>query len=537
MVMLDVEMPGLSGHDVCVRLREAAGDLLPIVMVTGMDDLQSVDRAYHAGATDFIAKPINWALFGHRVKYLLRGNQILLDLQTAEQKIRRMAYFDPLTDLPNRQSFLERVDREIARARASHTRLGVLFIDLDGFKIVNDTMGHGVGDLCLRLASERLRLALRPSDAVSRPIAPDADNTLARLGGDEFTALLLGVAEPNDAWIVANRLREQMRDPFLLNGLELRLSSSIGIALYPDDGLDALALLEHADTAMYHAKDQGRNNCQFYDAALTQQALLRLNLANSLHHALERGEFRLVYQPQFDLDPGRITSVEALLRWEHPERGLISPMDFIPLAEVNGLIVPIGAWVLRAACMDAARWRQAGTPVRVSVNLSPMQLRDPELLQTILDILVDTGVPPHYLELEVTETMVMEIGGAATLRALREAGVRIALDDFGTGYSSMSYLTRMPLDILKIDKSFIMALPGDKRDRAIVRAILSLAKSLGFRVTAEGVETLVQAQMLKSMACDTLQGYLFSKPIGADQVPALRDKIFSLEPPAPSRVA
>ena len=652
MVMLDEEMPGLTGHEVCAALRAQVGELLPIVMVTGMDGVQSVDEAYRAGATDFIAKPINWALVGHRVRYLLRSYQAALDLRAAEarnaavlkavpdllfeldidgryidyhsprsdllaapvetligrtvseilppaaaeacmsalqaahenglstgkqfelqlphgtfwfelsvsrkatgvgqkphfialsrditerkeaeQRVLRLAYFDTLTGLPNRLSFLERVDREIRRAQQSGRKLAVLFMDLDGFKSVNDTMGHSAGDLILQWAADRLRSGLRPSDVVSRTGESGGEVELARLGGDEFTAMVLDTVRPEDALVVAHRILQLMRRPFVLNGREVMLTTSIGIALYAQDGEDGATLLKHADTAMYHAKESGRDNCQFYSASLTELAMQRMELESSLRLALERGEFGLVYQPQFDVAAGRIKSVEALIRWLHPERGVIEPAEFIPLAEENGLIIPIGQWVLHAACADAARWQRAGHDLRVAVNLSPLQFKDPNLIQTVLGALAQTALPPELLELEITEGAVMEDSGAtlATLGALRDAGVQVALDDFGTGYSCMSYLKRMPLNNLKVDRSFVKGLPHDEENFAIVRAILSLAKSLGFSVTAEGVETSEQSQVLRNLACDTLQGYYFSRPVPAAEISALLSQRWAVNNPA-----
>lgn len=640
-IMLDVEMPGLNGYQVCAALRKAIGHELPVVMVTAMDDTDSIERAFECGATDFIAKPINWSLIGHRVKYLMRAYQAALDLRKAndrnaavlaaipdllfeidlggryidyhspntdllaappgsfigktlaevlppeaaevcmsalheahengtstgkqfelqlahgvfwfelsvspkatdagqtphfvvlsrdiserkmaEQKISQLAYFDSLTRLPNRQSFLERLGREVRIAQRGGKKLAVLFMDLDGFKGINDTMGHNTGDLILQWAADRLQKGIRPDDMVSRVKDGEAEVELARLGGDEFTALIPCISKPEEALIVAHRIRELMRRPFLLDGREVVLTASIGIALYPEDGEDADSLLKHADTAMYHAKDKGRDNCQFYSASLTQRVQQRLNLESNLRQALARNEFSLVYQPQLDLTSGRIHSIEALIRWNHPEQGVISPMDFIPLAEENGMIVPIGEWVLRTACIDAARWQHAGHGLRVAVNLSPMQFKDPNLVKTVLEILAQTGLAPRLLELEVTEGAVMENSGAtlATLEALSSHGVQIALDDFGTGYSSMNYLKRMPLNNLKVDQSFVQGLPHDRDNHAIVRAILSLAQNLGFSVTAEGVETREQAETLKNLACDTLQGYYFSRPVPAADIPGL----------------
>ena len=456
-----------------------------------------------------------------------------IERKEAENKNLRLAYFDSLTGLPNRQSFLERLGREVRIAEREGTRLAILFMDLDGFKGVNDSMGHNTGDLILQWAADRLQQGIRPYDMVVRANVGESEVELARLGGDEFTALIPRIVKPEDALMVAHRIRELMRRPFLLEGRELVLTASIGIAVYPEDGEDASSLLKHADTAMYHAKDKGRDNCQFYSASLTQRVQHRLNLENSLRHALARNEFSLVYQPQFDLIRGSIQSVEALIRWNHPEQGVISPMDFIPLAEENGLIVPIGEWVLRTACTDAARWRHEGHALRVAVNLSPMQFKDPELVRMVLDIVGQTGLPPELLELEITEGAVMEDSGAtlATLEALSLQRVQIALDDFGTGYSSMSYLKRMPLNNLKVDQSFVKGLPHDRDNRAIVRAILSMARNMGFSVTAEGVETLEQAEALKQMSCDILQGYYFSRPVPAADIPGLLSRQWLTDEP------
>ena len=656
MVMLDVDMPGMSGHEVCRTLRAAADPLLPIVMVTGMDDVASVEHAYQAGATDFIAKPINWALLGHRVKYLLRGQQTLQALRDAdartsailqaipdllfeldsdgrfvdyhsprsdllftppenfigktvsevmpaavapicmaalqgaadtgsssgqqyelqlphgrfwfelsvsrkdnapgdrpnfivlsrditerkeaEQKIARLAFFDGLTGLPNRLSFVERVDREIRRAKRAGEKLGVLFMDLDGFKAINDTMGHSAGDLALQWAAERLRQGVRPADMVSRSTSawgglPGAEVELARLGGDEFTALIIDVKRPQDALVVAHRILNVMRRPFILHDREVILTASVGIAMYPQDGEDAATLLKHADTAMYLAKDVGRDNCQFYSSSLTEMALKRMALETDLRLALERQEFSLVYQPQFDVATGRISSVEALLRWTRPGHGGVPPVEFIAVAEQCGLILPIGQWVLHRACNDAVQWQAAGLDVSVAVNLSPQQFKDPQLVKMVADMLAQSGLNPERLELEITEGAVMEdtVATLATLHAFRKRGVRIALDDFGTGYSSLSYLKRMPLSSLKVDRSFVTGLPGDAENHAIVRAILAMADSLGLSVTAEGVETLEQAQALKAMACNFLQGFFFSRPVVAEHVPHLLRQRWMLDAP------
>jgi diguanylate cyclase (GGDEF)-like protein/PAS domain S-box-containing protein len=440
----------------------------------------------------------------------------------AENKVFRLAYFDTLTGLPNRLSFTDRLQRDVQRASRHNRKLAVLFMDLDGFKNVNDTLGHGAGDQLLQWVADRLRLAVRPADLVARSDAMEVEVDLARLGGDEFTLLIPQLQHGEDALNVAHRIHTLMRRPFMLEGREIIVTTSIGIAVYPDDGLDAATLLKHADTAMYHAKDHGRDNCQFYSASLTQEAMRRLNLESNLRLALERGEFFLVYQPQLDLASGRIHSLEALIRWQHPQQGLISPVDFISAAEENGLIVPIGDWVLRTACADIARWQAAGHSLRVAVNLSAVQFRNPDLVGRLESILAEAGVAPEWLELEVTEGALMEDSAStlATLNALRAVGMQLSLDDFGTGYSSLSYLQRLPLNNLKVDQSFVRGLPADKDSLSIVRAIVSLAKNMGFTITAEGIETLEQARILRALACETLQGYYISKPVPAADIPA-----------------
>ncbi|MBS0300389.1 MAG: EAL domain-containing protein, partial [Proteobacteria bacterium] len=402
--------------------------------------------------------------------------------------------------------------------------VGLMFVDLDGFKMVNDTMGHDMGDLLLQEVAVRLKRCMRSSD------------TVARLGGDEFTVVIPNLSRTEDALILAHRIREAMRRPFHLESRDVVLTASIGIALYPDDGADAETLLKHADTAMYHAKNEGRDNCQFYNIDLTSQAEKRMHLENDLRNALQQNEFYLVYQPQLDVTEESFLSAEALIRWQHPKQGLISPVDFIPLAEENGLIIPIGEWVLRTACTEAARWHQNGQSLQVAVNLSPLQIKNPDFVRNVLDILHETGFPPDKLVLEITEGALMEHSEntLATLLALREHHIQIALDDFGTGYSSMNYLKRLPINHIKVDQSFVRGLQDNKENLAIVRAIISLSKNLGFSVTAEGIESLNQARILKYFGCETLQGYYFSEPITIQEMLALTDKqwaIQALKPP------
>ncbi|MFD0738491.1 EAL domain-containing protein [Lysobacter koreensis] len=483
------------------------------------------------------------AVAGQRQTFMVLSRDITAH-KAAEQSVALLAYFDSLTGLPNRASFLQRVDREIKRAQHNRTRFGILFVDLDGFKNVNDTLGHAAGDRVLRMAADRLRESVRPSDVVSRAgvaASPDIKVELARLGGDEFTALILDIARPEDCLVIAQRVLEAMRAAYPMNNNEVVLSCSIGIALYPDDGEDGTTLLEHADIAMYHAKDSGRDNCQFYSVSLTERAIQRMERQARLRVALERDEFSLVYQPQVDAASGRISSVEALIRWTHPVLGTIPPLEFIPLAEENGAILAIGGWVLRTACADAVRWQRDGKCVRLAVNLSPLQLKDPDLLPIVRDALASSGLAPELLELEITEGALMEDTAATTLAldALRNLGLRIALDDFGTEYSSLAYLSRMPLNSLKIDRSFVSDLPHCAKNLEIVRAILAMSHSLGLSVTAEGVETVEQMTALLDRGCDAFQGYYFSRPVAASDIPALLDRSWSLHeaPPDDSRCA
>ncbi len=383
----------------------------------------------------------------------------------------------------------------------------------------------------LQAVADRLRNAVRPADLVARVELGEVEVELARLGGDEFTLLLPQLPNSENSLMVAQRIHELMHRPFILEGREVIVTASIGIAIYPDDGADAASLLKHADTAMYHAKEQGRDNCKFYSTSLTEEAMRRLDMESSLRLALERDEFFLLYQPQLDIASGRIRSLEALIRWQHPQRGLIAPMEFIPLAEENGLIIPIGEWVLRTACAEAMRWHVAGQTLRVAVNLSAVQFRNAGLVEQVAAILRETGLAAEWLELEVTEGALMEDSAATleTLRSLRALGLQLSLDDFGTGYSSLSYLQRLPLSNLKVDKSFVSGLPHDRANLAIVRAIVSLAKNLGFTVTAEGIETREQAMMLGDLASDMLQGYYFSKPVPPAEITALLTRQWSLQ--------
>jgi diguanylate cyclase (GGDEF)-like protein len=519
LVMLDVDMPGMNGYEVCEALRQMSGDLLPIVIVTGMDDLESVDRAYRAGATDFIAKPISWALIGHRVKYLLRGYQIVLDLKAAQERIRRLAYFDTLTGLPNREYFRSRLASTLERAKRHASPFAVFCIDLDNFKRINDTLGHSMGDALLQMVATRLREAIRSHDALGGAAADNIDDeNISRLGGDEFMVVLPKLPSPAHASAVAERVIQAVAQPMFLAQHEVLVTPSIGIAVYPSDGSDAETLIRNADLAMYFAKRLGPGTFAFFAATMSTDALQRLTVEGQLRWAIERHELSLLYQPQFDLATGAISSLEALVRWSNPELGNVPPAEFIPIAEQTGLIQSIGEWVLRAACTQAHTWLMEGLPVtRVAVNVSGLQLSHPGFTALVSSVLSESGLAAECLELEVTESVLMQDNCRAVdvLTQLKATGVDIAIDDFGTGHSSFARLSEFPVDRLKIDRAFVQRAHVSQADKLIASAIIGMAKTLGLEVVAEGVEEFAQLMMLQDEHCTLAQGYLLSRPLTA----------------------
>jgi diguanylate cyclase (GGDEF)-like protein len=441
----------------------------------------------------------------------------------ADERIEYLASHDSLTRLPNREMFNELLRHAIESARRYQRSFAVLFIDLDRFKVINDSLGHDAGDILLVEIADRLRGALRSSDVV------------ARLGGDEFVVILAETAERDDVERIAGNLLSVLGEPLQLGGHECHTTASIGIAMYPSDGDDVQALTKNADMAMYLAKEDGKNGFRFFTKEIKAQSIERLTLETALRRALERDQFALHYQPKVDMGSGQITGVEALLRWTHPELGVLSPVQFIPLAEETGLIVPIGRWVLREACAQNMAWQRRGLrPVSMAVNLSPRQFADQRLLQDIDEALASSGMSPVLLQLEVTESMVMRNVARAikVLDAIQSRGIRLAIDDFGTGYSSMSLMKQFPIDTIKVDRSFVRDLPNDSEDQAIAQAIISMGKALGMTVIAEGVETVEQQAFLRSHACDEMQGYLFSKPLPPGQLASLlRSSPLLVSPP------
>lgn len=444
----------------------------------------------------------------------------------AEKKISYLAYYDSLTNLPNRTLFIELFKRALSNANREELLVGILFVDLDHFKRINDSLGHAMGDKLLQAVTSRLLKSVRSSDSLTR-LENDSEETVSRLGGDEFVLLLNKIATIHDAGKVASRILEDLSEPFDVDGREVFITASIGISLYPADGQDVDDLLKNADVAMYHAKTKGRNNYQYYSKSMNVLTLEYLTLSNKLYKALNNKEFLLFYQPKRSISDKKVNGVEALLRWKPAGSDLVLPSQFIPLLEETGLIIPVGDWVLRTACLQSKAWMTGGyEPIIMSVNLSNRQFDQKNLVDRVTQALKEAELDPKYLELEITESAIMQDPEEAiiTLLRLKNMGVRITIDDFGIGYSSLNYLRRVPLDSLKIDRSFISNLTTNYNDSAITRAIISLAHSLNLEVIAEGVETEQQMEFLRENKCDEVQGFLIGRPMPAEQVSKLLAK-------------
>jgi diguanylate cyclase (GGDEF)-like protein len=503
LILLDVMMPGMDGIETLRRLRHTrAVSELPVIMVTAKDSTENVVEAFDAGANDYVTKPVDFAVAQARIRTQLTARRA-----------------DPLTGLPNRLLFMDRLNDQIARSRAaSEFQFTVFFLDVDRFKIINDSLGHAAGDELLTAISRRLEHSLRSTDTVARF---NGECTLARLGGDEFTVLLPGVRNLDDATMVAERLVTAVAKPFELEGREVVVTVSVGLVMADARYQRAEDMVRDADTAMYRAKDRGKARCEIFDTSMLAAVEARLLIESDLRRAIERKEFQLHYQPIVTLADQRLCGFEALVRWQHPGRGLVPPIGFIPVAEETGLIVPIGLWVLREACRQMRAWDSEFPKCAnliMNVNLSARQCLHPALVSDVAQVLAETGLEPERLKLEITESLVLEGSDEVIgiLTALRGLGVQLGLDDFGMGYSALSYLQRLPVQTIKIDRAFVSGI-HTAGSIEIVRAILALASGLSMNVTAEGVETADQAERLKDLSCEFGQGYFFDRPLTHDR--------------------
>jgi diguanylate cyclase (GGDEF)-like protein len=522
LVISDIDMGGMSGLELVPRVHSLSPDTV-VVMISGNQDIEFAIKALRVGAFDYITKPIELRHVEASVERALNHANLLREkrrykeqienlLQQRTAQVDRLAYYDTVTQLPNRALFEDRLTQAVSIAKTTNQLLGVLFISLDQFKKVNDSLGHGLGDTLLREFAERLKSCISKSD------------TVARFGNDEFALLRTHIDGTNDVIETIGSLSQVLKFAFDLPGHELFATASVGVSLFPLDGEDSQTLLKNAGAALYKAKRSGGANYQFFTADLHDLAARRLALESDLRRAIQNKEFLVHYEPRVSVDSLAITGVEALVRWQHPQLGLILPSEFIPLAEDTGLIVPIGEWVLRAACLQARRWRDQGfAPVQIAVNISARQFHDQDLAETVIEILEETGLSPNYLELELTESSIMQDAefAAGMLSRLKSKGINISIDDFGTGFSSLASLKRLPIDALKIDQSFVRDATSDSDDAALVMAIITLAHNLRLKVVAEGVETEDQLRFLQLLRCDEIQGYFFSKPVPADTLVSL----------------
>jgi len=642
LVCLDVQMPGLDGFSVCEKIREnPVTRHTPVLMMTGLEDVESINRGYEIGATDFVTKPVNWPIVGHRVRYVLRASERAQDLWRSEQRladaqriarlgnweldletreircwgelaslfgiepnrrvdavktilpkihpedraslleclqecretgrpastecrvvykndatrtfqteihpvidgaeeiaqlkgtsqdisrrkqieneVRHLAFHDGLTGLPNRRLFRELAGHAIRQAWRSADKIGLLYLDLDNFNRINDTLGHSVGDQLLECVSDRLNGSTRSGDCVARPIEGEGQPAIARLGGDEFVVLVSQIHNAQELAIVAQRILDELAQPFVLGEHEVVVSASMGISVCPDDTRDVETLLRNADLAMYRAKTAGKNRYKFYTESMNANAFRRLQMESQLRKAVDQERLAVYYQPKIDLQTGRVTGAEALLRWTDPELGVVTPDEFIPLAEETGLIMPIGTWVAQRACAQVREWSGSELGLRaIAINVSGVQFQDRHLARMLRNALEECRLDPSQLEVEITESTLMkdETRVVGILQEFRDMGLSVSIDDFGTGYSSLRYLREFPVDQVKVDRSFLRGVGTEAAADDLVSAIISMCKALRLKTVAEGVETECQLAFLRDHGCDEYQGYLFSPPVPADE--------------------
>ncbi len=500
-IITDLHLPDSDGIDTLRELAAVAPEV-PLIVLTHCDDDPFALELLKHGAQDYLVKGQSGG------PLILKTIRYAIERKESDQHFAFLSHYDKLTGLANRELFRDRLHQAMSRSERAGKLVALLFLDLDRFKSVNDTLGHLAGDELLVEVASRLKTCVRKSD------------TIARLGGDEFTVILEGLDAPADAEIVCRKIIRSLEAPLMLQNHEIYVTTSIGVTFFPSDDIDLNGLLRNADAAMYRAKEEGRNKFHLFTADLSARAVKRMGIESALRHAVDRQEFFVVYQPKISVQTGEVLGAEALLRWENPQRGLVSPVDFIPVAEDTGLIVTIGEWVLRRACADIRKWHAAGFEhVSVAVNLSARQFRHGELVEVVRQALQESGIAPRQLELEITESLLMDDTEASqvALNELKALGTSIYLDDFGTGYSSLAYLKKFPIDGLKIDSSFIRDLPGDADGEAITQAILALSQALRLKVVAEGVENEAQFDFLRRAGCGVVQGYYFSKPLVFDK--------------------
>lgn len=502
LVLLDAMMPQMDGFTACQKIRRLeSSSHIPILIVTALDDEESIERAFKVGATDYLPKPVHFAVLRQRISRLLHAANV-------ERHVRQLAYTDSLTGLPNRTTLSVHLNDLLARARHGDDMIAMLFLDLDRFKLVNDTLGHSVGDLLLKAVADRLQRCVRAGDMV------------ARLGGDEFTIIIDRAKSRESVARIAQTICDSLEQPFSFNGQEIFVSTSIGISLYPLDGNDLGELMKHADTAMFRAKEIGRGYF-FYETHMEAAVTRKMEIEADLRRSVSRDQIDVFFQPKADLKTGQVVGMEAVVRWNHPQKGLIHPQEFIPLAEEIGVINEIGLWVMIGACLQVQDWIAKGyRPYAVAVNLSGVQLENGKIIDQVKQVLEETKIEPSLLELEITESTIMHHPERVieVLKRLKEMGVKLSVDDFGTGYSSLSYLKRFPIDLLKIDAEFVRDVETDADDRAIIQSIIALAKSMRLKVVAEGVETLRQQEFLQQLGCDYIQGYYIGKPADTNEL-------------------
>jgi diguanylate cyclase (GGDEF)-like protein len=501
LILLDAVMPGIDGFTTCQQIKDSGHADIPVMMITGLDDDASVERAYEVGAIDFITKPIKWAVLKHRVRSVVAK-------VVAERKVELLAYRDSLTDLPNRLLFADRLEQSVIRAERSRTSMALMLVDIDDFKLVNDSFGHDAGDKLIKAVGKLISRSLRRAD------------TIARLGGDEFAVIIENIDSPEDAISIADNLTTILEHNVRLDDQETYTSASIGISVYPDDGKDARSILKNADTAMFRAKENGRHCFQFYKPEMSVNAMERLDLENSLKAAFENDEFLIHYQPIIDIHENEISGVEALLRWQHPDKGMIQPEDFVSALEDSGLIIALGEWLISSVCKQMSLWQDAGLKGQnISINLAARQFQDQDLVALFTKAIAENNIEGSSLSVEVTEcTLIDNLGGVeTTLNKFRDMGIKVMLDDFGTGYASLAYLKNFPVDVVKIDPEFVAEIPENPGDAAVVDAIAGLTHGLKLDLLAEGVETESQLKRLKSIGCNYGQGYYWSKALPGDE--------------------